>query len=141
MRNERGGWERKVKPMPVVTMTTTGNFSKTEKFLQRCLNIFDISKFDKYGKKGVEALKANTPVDTGLLKDSWYYDVEFTKERIEITWYNGDIENGYNVAILIQYGHATKNGSWVEGVDFVNPAMAEIFEDMADEIWTEVTNA
>lgn len=127
--------------MPVISMTTKGDFSKTEKFLERCLHLFKASSFDKYGRRGVEALKANTPMDTGLLRESWYYDVEIGKDSIEINWYNSDVEGGYNVAILVQYGHGTRNGSWVEGIDFINPAMREVFEDMADDIWTEVTNA
>lgn len=127
--------------MPTIELTAKGDLGKTEKFLQRCLHIFNASKFDKYGKRGVEALRANTPIDTGLLKDSWYYETIVEKDRIEINWYNSDVEGGRNVAILVQFGHATRSGSWVEGRDFINPALAQVFDDMADEIWTEVINS
>lgn len=124
----------------MVTFELKGDFKKTHGFFERCLEIFKLGYLDKYGQRGVDALSANTPKDTGLLSSSWTYEIVHKGSSARIVWHNTDIENGYNVAILIQYGHATKDGAFVEGIDFINPALQPIFEEIAEDAWREVTN-
>lgn len=94
---------------------------------------------DKYGKKGVEALAAATPVDTGLTAASWGYTVTITENSAELAWYNTNVKQYVNIALIIQMGHGTRGGTWVEGRDYINPAIKPIFEEMARELWKEVT--
>ena len=123
----------------MVTFEEHGDFKKLNNFFEKCLEIVHFGFLDKYGRRGVEALSAATPKDTGLAASSWSYEiVREGKNTVSLQWHNDDIENGYNVAILVQYGHATKNGSWVEGIDFINPALTPIFEEIKDEVWKEV---
>lgn len=122
----------------MITFRQKGDFSKTFDFFERAKEIVNIGVFDKYGKMGVDALASNTPKDTGLAASSWHYKIERNQNGARLVWYNDDIEGGYNVAILIQYGHATRNGGYVAGRDFINPAIAPIFDQMADELWKEV---
>ena len=123
-----------------ITITQKGGFDKANKFLEKCLNVIKLGNLDKYGRMGVDALKTYTPKDTGLASASWSYVINRSeKDVVTIEWHNDDIENGYNVIMGIQYGHATKNGSWVEGVDFINPALRPIFEQIKNDIWREVT--
>ena len=129
-----------------ITVRSTGDFRNTHKFLQK------ISKggkhyeniLNEYGRKGVEALKAATPVDSGLTRDSWSYQVR-TSEKYgyyAIHWTNSNVVDDWaNIAILIQYGHATRNGGYVQGRDYINPAILPIFEEMAEKLWKEVTDA
>jgi hypothetical protein len=121
-----------------ISIELQGDFRKTTNFFQRCLSIAKLSVLDKYGRKGVEALSDNTPVDTGLASRSWRYEVVRNPGEVSIIWHNDDIENGYNVAVLVQYGHATKNGGWVEGVDYINPALKPVFEAIANDVFKEV---
>lgn len=123
----------------MIYFESKGDFKKTNSFLEKMLEVVNLGVLDKYGRMGVEALKAYTPIDTGRLKDSWYYEIEHNKGSSSITWSNSDIEGGCNVAILIQYGHATKNGGYVQGFDFINPAMKPVFDKIADSAWKEVT--
>lgn len=127
----------------MITVKTSGDFSKTNLFIENALHVISkTSKFDKYGKMGVEALRENTPKDTGLTANSWRYDIKtsITNKNIQIIWSNDNIVDGKNVAILLQYGHATKNGTYVRGTDYINPAMYNIFKEIAEQIWMEVTN-
>lgn len=122
-----------------ITLTAKGDFSKANKFLERCLNIAKLGTLDKYGKMGVEALSQATPVDTGLAASSWSYEINRSNTGFTIEWHNTDIENGYNVIMGIQYGHGTKSGGWVEGVDFINPTIKPIFEQIKEDLIKEVT--
>lgn len=115
-----------------------GNFKKANGYLERLLETAKFGWLDKYGRKGVEALKAASPEDTGLMASSWYYQIEHTKNGAVLSWCNNDIENGTNVAILVQYGHATKNGRWVNGRDYINVALQPIYEEIDAEIRKEV---
>lgn len=92
------------------------------------------------GRAGVDALSSNTPKDTGRAAGSWGYDVRHDKGDYEIEWFNTDIEGGYNVAILIQYGHGTGTGGYVPGRDFINPAMKSVFDSISTDVWRQVTN-
>ena len=125
----------------MISVEHKGDFSNLEKFLKENEHM-DIDHYlNMFGKKGVEALAAATPVRTGLTRDSWHYEIEKdeTKGRIRVVWLNDNIvDEWFNVALMIQYGHATGSGYWVEGVDYINPAMKSIFDEMAEEIWKEV---
>lgn len=118
-----------------------GNFNKLEKFLVKSLHISPLIRpiLEKYGKLGVEALKEATPKDSGKTSESWVYDiVKNDQGKYEVVWSNTNKVNNVNVAIILQYGHATRNGGFVKGVDYINPAIAKVFQGMANEAWEEV---
>jgi hypothetical protein len=117
----------------------SGDFHKTKKFLGRFLRHDAFGDMDRYGRMGVDALAAATPVDTGLTADSWDYRVIKTQGSPGIEWFNTNMAGDTPVAILIQYGHATGTGGYVQGIDFINPAILPVFETIADEVWKEVT--
>ena len=126
-----------------IKLTTKGDFKKTTKFLDfisRGKYLDNV--FDKYGQIGVDALSAATPVRTGLTAASWYYEVKRNDEdgSAAIVWKNSNIVKGYPIAILIQYGHGTRNGGFVQGFDYINPAMQPVFEEIAEKVWKEVTS-
>ncbi len=115
-----------------------GNFSNLEKFLERSADGVPMKVLDKYGHEGVRALSAATPVATGRTADSWYYKTEKKNGVLKITFCNSNIQNEVPIAIVLQYGHATKNGGWVQGRDYINPAIQPIFDKMAAMAWEEV---
>lgn len=121
-----------------IRVDSSGDFDKTRRFIDRVLkrDIFD--KLDQYGRVGVDALAAATPVETGITSESWGYRVFNGRTRCGITWYNTNTVNGIPVVILIQYGHATRTGGYVEGRDFINPAIESVFEQIAADVWREV---
>ena len=92
-----------------------------------------------YGQRGVNALAAATPKDTGLTAASWYYEVERTDNDLAIYWKNSNTNNGVNIAVILQYGHGTNGGGYVRGIDYINPALRPIFEEIANDVWEEVT--
>ena len=116
-----------------------GDFSKTTKFLTKLKQNVDISTFEKYGKKGVAALASATPVDSGLTANSWYYKIEKTNDSISLLFCNSNIQNGVPIAVILQYGHGTRNGGWVQGRDYINPAIQPLFDKIAENAWKEVT--
>lgn len=122
----------------MITFTSKGNFDNLTNYLEKIKNKFDISKLDKYGKQGVQALSAATPVRTGLTASSWGYKILNENSRISIVFTNSHIEKGTPIAIILQYGHATRNGGWVEGIDYINPTIKPLFEKMTNEMWKEV---
>lgn len=122
----------------IIVFKQKGNFKKTRKFLKRCSNLQLDDLLDQYGKEGVEALARATPKDTGKTAASWNYAVHKSDGRITITWSNSNIVNGVPIAVILQYGHGTRNGGYVEGVDYINPAMRPIFERIAQRAWGEV---
>jgi hypothetical protein len=124
--------------MAVIEFKHKGNFKKTDGFLKN-LKHFSIDQIlDFYGQKGVEALKTATPVDTGTTASSWYYEIIKEDGKTSVVWKNRNIKDWVNVAVIIQYGHATSNGSWVEGIDYINPALQPIFNQIAEDAWTEI---
>ena len=125
--------------MGMIRFTHKGDFSKTTKFLERAKRIVRISDLDKYAKKGVEALMSATPIDSGLTRESWSYEIVNNKGSITINFNNSNIQDNVPIAIIIQYGHATGNGGWVEGRDYINPAIQPIFDEITNNIWREVT--
>lgn len=123
----------------MIKIKEKGDYSKITNYLNRIKKINDSIDLDKYGQRGVEALMSNTPKDTGLTSRSWYYNIEKRQDSTIINFYNSNIQNGIPIAIILQYGHSTKNGGWVEGIDYINPSLQSIFKDLADSAWKEVT--
>lgn len=116
-----------------------GDFSKLTRYLERAKNVVHVGDLDKYGRQGVAALASATPVDTGNTANSWYYEITRTKGSVSISFFNSNIQNGVPIAIILQYGHGTGTGGWVEGRDYINPAIQPIFDKIADNAWREVT--
>lgn len=126
--------------MPI-TFSGRGDFSKTLGFLKKMKEQKYLSALEKYGEEGVKALMAATPRDTGATANSWSYRIVKNKDSATITWTNSNTtENGIPIAVLIQYGHATGTGGYVQGRDFINPAMRPIFDKIAEDAWMEVKN-
>lgn len=121
-----------------ISFRQKGGFDNTYKFLTKAVDVIKNMDLDKYGQEGVAALASATPKDTGLAASSWYYEIQRNKESIIIRYCNSDIEGGVPIAIILQYGHATKNGGWVEGRDYINPAIRPIFDTIAENAWREV---
>lgn len=122
----------------MIEFRNKGNFDKTFAFLKRNRKI-QIVNLDKYGEEGVEALRAATPTDTGLTADSWYYEITESDGRLAIQWLNRNVNKHVNIAVILQYGHGTGTGGWVEGVDYINPALRPVFDRIAKGVWEEVT--
>lgn len=116
-----------------------GDFSKTLKYLEKIKSTSYLKILETYGKKGVTALAAATPVDSGLTASSWGYIVTRKADGAVITFTNSNIVDGVPIAIILQYGHATRNGGWVEGRDYINPAIRPVFDELAENAWREVT--
>ena len=125
----------------MITFRQKGNFSKLTRYLEKVKESARIGDLDKFGRKGVEALSAATPVDTGLTSSSWYYRIENKKESVTISFHNSNIQNGVPIAIILQYGHGTRNGGWVQGRDYINPVIQPLFDEIAESAWKEVTRA
>lgn len=123
----------------MISFRQKGDFSKLTRFLERSKNAVKIGELDHYGREGVAALASATPVDSGLTAKSWYYEINHGKESVSISFNNSNIQNGVPIAVILQYGHGTRNGGWVEGRDYINPAIQPIFDQIADNAWKEVT--
>ena len=123
----------------MITFRQKGDFSKLTKYFERLKEVVKLGDLDKYGREGVAALSSATPKDTGLTADSWYYKIENKNGSVKITFNNSNIQNGVPIAIILQYGHGTRNGGFVEGIDYINPAIRPIFEKIANDAWREVT--
>lgn len=115
-----------------------GDWKKTRKFLKRCSDLDLDDVLNLYGQEGADALAKATPKDTGKTAASWSYEVTKGRESIAITWKNSNIVDGVPIAVILQYGHGTRNGGYVEGVDYINPAMRPVFERIAARAWGEV---
>lgn len=115
-----------------------GDWKKTRKFLKRCSDLDLDDVLNLYGQEGADALAKATPKDTGKTAASWSYEVTKGRESIVITWKNSNIVDGVPIAVILQYGHGTRNGGYVEGVDYINPAMRPVFERIAARAWGEV---
>lgn len=122
----------------MISIKSKGSFNKTTKFLHNILRIDYKLILAKYGKKGVKALSDATPIDSGVTADSWKYDIEETASGLSIVWSNENLNDGVNIAILLQYGHGTRNGGYVVGRDYINPAIQPIFDEMANAVWKEL---
>lgn len=125
----------------MISFKQQGDFSKLTRFLERAKEAVNLGDLDRYGREGVSALSAATPVDTGLTAKSWSYKIENKNGTAKISFLNSNIQNGVQIAIILQYGHGTRNGGWVQGRDYINPAVRPIFDKIADSAWKEVTKA
>lgn len=123
----------------MITVKSQNGFKKTRKFLRRMTEIDYINLLEKYAIQGVEALALATPVDTGKTAASWSYEIRRRKDGLAIVWKNTNVVNGVPIAVILQYGHATGTGGYVEGVDYINPVIKPIFEKIAKSAWEEVT--
>ena len=122
----------------MISFRQKGDFSKLTSFLERAKETVHLGDLNKYGRQGVAALASATPIDSGETAESWYYEIENNKESATITFYNSNVQNGVPIAIILQYGHGTRNGGWVEGRDYINPAIQPIFDQIVDDAWREV---
>lgn len=116
-----------------------GDFSKLTRYLERAKEAVRLGDLDRYGREGVAALASVTPVESGLTASSWYYEITNKNGIARISFYNSNVQNGVPIAVILQYGHATGTGGWVEGIDYINPAIRPIFEKIAESAWREVT--
>ncbi len=116
-----------------------GDFSKLTRYFERVKETAKIGVLDKYGKAGVAALSSATPVDSGLTAGSWYYEIKRQNGLVSIDFLNSHVNKGVPIAIILQYGHGTGTGGWVQGRDYINPAIQPIFDKIADDAWREVT--
>lgn len=123
----------------MITFSQKGDFHKLDRYFEKCLHVVHRSKLDQYGKEGVEALRAATPVDSGVTRDCWSYEVSYGQGSCTISFLNSNINDGVPIAVILQYGHGTRNGGFVQGRDYINPAIQPIFDRMAKDLWREVT--
>lgn len=124
----------------MITLTSRGDYSKATRYFEKLKEVIRMGVMDKYGKAGVEALAAATPVDSGNTANSWYYEIENRKDGKSLTFHNSNINDGVQIAIILQYGHGTGTGGWVQGRDYINPAIQPIFDQIANDAWKEVTS-
>lgn len=122
----------------MISFRQKGDFSNLSKFLERAKEAIHIGDLDRYGRAGVDALASATPVDSGLTASSWYYEIERKNGSVTISFRNSNIQNGVPIAIILQYGHGTGTGGWVEGRDYINPAIQPIFDQIVNDAWEEV---
>lgn len=125
--------------MAIITVKHKGSFKNTEKFFNRSLKRDYMKVLRKYGDAGVELLKQATPKDSGITSESWGYEIQQSNGQVSIIWTNNNENDGVNIAILIIYGHGLHNGGYVQGNDFVTPAIRPLLGQMADNVWREVT--
>ena len=123
----------------MIKIRQKGDFKKLTSFLERAKESLNIGVLDKYGRKGVAALSSATPVDTGLTASSWFYKIENKNGIAKIEFHNSNIQNGVPIAVILQYGHGTRNGGYVVGRDYINPAIQPVFDELAENAWKEVT--
>lgn len=117
-----------------------GDFSKAEKYLKKLQQSKEFMLLTKYGQRGVAALAAATPVDTGKTAASWSYDIVKEDGRIKLTFNNSNVQNGVNIAIILDLGHGTRNSGYVVGRDYINPAIGPVLDQLLNELWKEVTS-
>ena len=125
----------------MITITQSGNFDKTTKFLDKMRKRDVRRTLSRYGELGVKALSEATPVKTGKTASSWKYEIVTSRGSYNIYWSNTNVNKGVNIAMIIQYGHGTRQGAYVKGIDYINPALQPVFDQMAEELWKEVVNS
>ena len=123
----------------MISFRQKGDFSKLTRYFERVKKAVKLSDLDKYGREGVAALASATPVDSGKTASSWYYEIENKNGSAKISFFNSNVNKGVPIAIILQYGHGTRNGGWVQGRDYINPAIQPIFDRITNEAWKEVT--
>lgn len=122
----------------MISFKIKGDFSKTARFLGKLKGLFRSGVFDAYGRAGVAALSSATPVDTGLTASSWSYTIELTANSVVLAFHNSNNQNGVPIAIILQYGHGTGTGGWVQGRDYINPAIQPVFDNIVNDLRREV---
>lgn len=125
----------------MITFSQKGDLGKLNRYFERVLHAVRRAELDKYGKEGVEALRAATPVDSGMTRDRWNYEVSYENNGARITFLNSNVNNGVPIAIILQHGHGTRNGGYVQGRDYINPAIQPVFDRIAENAWKEVCKA
>lgn len=129
----------------MITFKQKGDFKRTKSYLNHAEQASSFTShkayfiLDHYGQEGVKALQAATPIDTGKTASSWSYSIQRYKGKTKLCFHNTNIQNGVKIAVILQYGHATKGGIWIDGRDYINPALVPIFEKIASSVWEEVT--
>lgn len=123
----------------MISFRQKGDFSKLTNFFEKAKEVVHLGVLDKYGQEGVSALASATPADSGQTARSWYYRIEQRKGSVTISFHNSNIQNGVPIAIILQYGHGTRTGGWVQGRDYINPAIRPIFDKITEYAWREVT--
>ena len=123
----------------MISFRQKGDFSKITRFLEKAKEAVRLGDLDKYGREGVAALASATPVESGLTANSWYYEIENKNGSATISFHNSNIQNGVPIAIVLQYGHGTGTGGWIQGKDYINPAIQPIFDKIVVDAWKEVT--
>lgn len=124
----------------MITYSSKGDFKKTFSFMEKAREVVHLGNLDKYGREGVAALAAATPIDTGDTASSWVYEIVRNDGSVSIIFSNTNVSDGENIAILLQYGHGTRNGGYVVGRDYINPAIQPIFDKIANHAWKELTS-
>ena len=124
----------------MIVLSSKGDFSKATRYFERLKETAKFGVLDKYGQEGVAALSSATPVETGLTASSWTYKIQLSESSASIEFHNSNINNGVPIAIILQYGHGTGTGGWVEGRDYINPAIRPVFDKIVEDLWKEVTN-
>ena len=123
----------------MISVRYKGDFKRTEGWLGKLKERRFLKNAERFGQLGVDALSAATPVDTGLTASSWTYEIQNGPDSIVIEWHNTNVNKHVNIALILQMGHGTRNGGYVRGRDYINPAMRPIFDQMAKDAWEEVT--
>lgn len=123
----------------MISFRQKGDFSKLNRYLERVKEAANVGVLDKYGREGVAALASATPVESGLTASSWYYEIKRQNGVVSLEFYNSNVNKGVPIAIILQYGHGTGTGGWVQGRDYINPAIQPIFDKIAEDAWKEVT--
>jgi len=122
----------------MISFRQKGDFSNLTRFLEKSKNGVNIPGLERCAQEGVNALASASPVDTGLTAKSWYYEIKEEKGSIVISFHNSNVQNGVPIAVILQYGHGTGNGGWVQGRDYINPAIQPIFDQILNNAWKEV---
>jgi hypothetical protein len=125
----------------MISFNVTGSFKKTESFFKKASTPHILAVLNSCGQEGVDALSSATPIESGLAADSWSFKASGGRGKYRIVWLNNDVENGFPVAIMLQYGYGTGTGGYVQGKDYINPAMRPVFDRIADKVWKVVTSA
>ena len=125
----------------MISFRQKGDFSRLTRYLEKAKGAVRLSDLDKYGREGVAALASATPIESGETANSWYYEIVRTKESVAIQFLNSNVQNGVPIAVILQYGHGTGTGGWVQGRDYINPAIQPIFDKIANNAWREVTSS
>lgn len=124
----------------MIKIKQSGNFNNTERFFKRAQKMDFFRNLEKYAREGVTALASATPVDSGTTAASWGYEIQKRQGKVSIYWTNSNINNGVPIAVILQYGHGTNNGGYVQGRDYINPAIRPIFDKIAENAWKEATS-